>query len=164
MTGPSELGNTPALDDADPAAPEPSRTTLSQDLETTLAALHLGPTDAALAGLLRLYASELDGARAAERRAAQVARDVIRELGAESALHERVQALQMALARRTALDRIGARLQSALTDMLATRRARAGRGDAEPEDDTEDDADTGATVTPLGRLRLASGADGTGDP
>jgi len=124
---------------------------LSAALDASLAALDPDDRDGALAALLGLYARELDGAAAVAARAAKTAREVEREHGADSALYEQVQALQAALSRRQALDKIGARLHAGLVEMLGTPRARAG-GKSEDKP-----TGRGGSVSALTRLRLASG-------
>lgn len=159
MVEPDEAGTpdgVPALESG------PAR--LSDALETSLAAAGLQLVDQALAGLLRLYARELDGADAMAARARRLARDVTDELGPENALAERVAALEAGLAKRQAVDRIGQRLHAGLVEMLGTPRARAGKRPpgAEPDEDERtdksqqppDDADS-----PLGKLLMFGGGD-----
>lgn len=132
---------------------QPSRG-LAAALETSLAALQVDPVDEGLAALLRAYAREIDGAAIAEIRARELARTVLEESGGDptAALYERVHALELALTRRQALDRIGARLHAGLVEILGTPRARASSKPASPP------ADQPVRGT-LSRLRLASGAD-----
>lgn len=114
---------------------------LSGALETSLAALQVADTDRALAALLALYAREIDGADAMAARANRVARDVAAEHGRESALYEQVQALQAGLSKRTAIDRIGARLHAGLVEMLGTpksRGAKSGPGTVPADDEPVD--------------------------
>lgn len=136
------------------------RTRLLDALETSLAALDVADQDRALAALLADYARELDGASALEARARKVADDVAEQDGRDSALYERVQALQAALGKRQALDRIGARLHAGLVEMLGTPRARAGgKTPGQPAPAGQDDGTGGTPAGALGRLRLASGGD-----
>jgi len=125
-------------------------------LETSLAALQVQAVDEALAALLRAYARELDGAAIAEIRARELARTVLDESGGDptAALYERVRALELALTRRQALDRIGARLHAGLVEILGTPRARGGTKPA-----GQDELADAGKGTRLARLRLASGAD-----
>jgi hypothetical protein len=128
-------------------------------VETSLAALRPEDRDAALAELVRAYARELDGAAAAEARAHRLARVALEESGGDptAALYERCHALELHLARRQALDRIGSRLHAGLVELLGTPRARqAGR--AKGADDGPPLGNT-PKVTRLGELRLASGGD-----
>jgi RNA 3'-terminal phosphate cyclase len=91
-------------------------------------------------------AEELDSAAGAARRAASVAERVLKELGPESALYEEVEALRAKLAERTALDRIGARLQTSLDALGLTPKGRGGvRTPAKP------------SQTPLGQLSGPTG-------
>jgi hypothetical protein len=103
---------------------------LLEALEISLTAREGDPLDEALTALCRAYARDLDSAAAVEARAHRVAEDVMRECGTDSALYERVKALEGALTKRAALDRIGARYQAALVELLATPRARAGQSGA----------------------------------
>lgn len=139
------------------------RTRLLDALNASLEAIQVDDQDQALAALLADYARELDGAAAMEARARKLAEDVIEREGKDSALHERVQALQAALTRRQALDRIGARFHGALVEMLGTPRARAGgKTSGQPAPAGQPGAPAGQDGTPagaLGKLRLASGGD-----
>lgn len=132
------------------------RVRLSDALTESLTALDVAPQDQALAALLADYARELDGAAALEARARRTAEDVAEELGSDSALYERVQALQAALSRRTALDRIGARLHAGLVEMLGTPRSRAGKPGSAGADAVGQE---GKAPGRLGELYLASGGD-----
>jgi hypothetical protein len=126
------------------------RTRLVDALATSVQALDPADQDMALVALLMDYARELDSAAALEARARKIADDVMDQEGPDSALHERVAALQAALSRRQALDRIGARFHAGLVEMLGTPRARAGgKAPGQPAPD----AAGGALV----KLRLASG-------
>jgi len=136
--------------------PRPAPVRLVDDLERALAARDLADEDAGLAGLLRLYARELDGAAAQAARARRVAEDAYRT-DPDSALYERVQDLERALSRRQALERIGARFHSGLVELLGTPRAR-GAGKRPPAD--PEPADVGQAPGRLGELYLASGGDG----
>lgn len=122
---------------------------LSAALETSLAALDVQPRDQALAALLAAYARELDGADALAARARKVAEDVRRE-APDSALDERVAALEAAVSKRSALVQLGARFHAGLAEILGTPKAR-GVGKAPPEPKAP------AVGSPLARLRLASG-------
>jgi hypothetical protein len=134
-------------------------------LETSLAALELTPPDEALAALLRAYARELDGAAAAEIRARELARTVLDESGGDptAALYERVRALELALTRRQALERIGARYHAGLVEILGTPRARGTKpaGSPAPAGPVSDpvEAEPTGPAGSLTRLRLASGDD-----
>jgi hypothetical protein len=144
------------LDDAEPTpagVPALGGERLSAALDASLAALDPDARDGALAALLGLYARELDGSAAVAARAARVAREVADAHGRESALYEQVQALQAALSRRQALDRIGARLHAGLVEMLGTPRAR---GTGKPAAPPAEDTGTGGALV---KLRLASGAE-----
>jgi|GEM_PF-3299868 len=139
-------------EDGTPAGvPALHRDPLGDALRTSLTALEPGDQDQAMAALLALYAHELDGAAATAARAARVAREVAREHGQESALYEQVQALQAALSRRQALDRIGARFHAGLVEMLGTPRARSAGKAGAPS------SGSGGNGSPLAKLRLASG-------
>jgi hypothetical protein len=133
-------------------------------LETSLAALELAPVDEALAALLRAYARELDGAAAAEIRARELARTVLEESGGDptAALYERVHALELALTRRQALERIGARYRDGLVEILGTPRARGAKSASTPGAGDGAAQPAGPPTGPAGsltRLRLASGDD-----
>lgn len=126
--------------------------TLTEAVAATLAALaeadpeRVAGLDAAACALALRFAEEIDGARAAQRRAEALTEQVRTEHGSDSALYERVDALARALNARAALDRIGARLQTALEALRATPKAR-GVTAGSPT------ASTGA----LGALRAVSG-------
>jgi hypothetical protein len=95
--------------------------------------------------LAQLVAEQIDRAGAIARSASKLARDTAAELGTDSALHERVQALRAKVGERDAVDRLGARLLAVLVELGATPRSRA-----------KDGAPTGPAapvVTALGRLR-----------
>ena len=130
---------------------------LSAAVEATLAALQLADRDAALAELLRAYARELDGAAAAEARAHRLAAVALEESGGDptAALYERCRALELHLAKRQALDRIGSRLHAGLAEILGTPRSRS-VGKAAPADPPLGNT---PKVGRLGELRLASGGD-----
>ena len=103
------------------------RTTLADAVRTTIASLD--PTaregiDAGACALAVLLAEEIDGAGRVARHLAGVARAVREEFGLESALYEEVQALTAKLAERTALERLGARLQASLESLCAVPKAR----------------------------------------
>lgn len=127
-------------------------------VESSLDALDPDARDAALGALALAYARELDGAAAAEGKAHRLAAVALEESGGDptAALYERCRALELQLAKRVALDRIGARLQSALVELLGTPRARGtgrrGRDEAPPLNNTP-------PVGRLGALRLASGGN-----
>lgn len=145
----------PDQDDTPTGVPALGGDRLSAALDASLAALKPEAQDGALAALLGLYARELDGASAVAARAARVAREVAEEHGRESALFERVTALEAALSRRQAIDRIGARFHAGLVEMLGTPRARGGKTGSAPAAD----ADRPRPTSPLVKLRLASGGD-----
>jgi hypothetical protein len=108
-------------------APRPFRrlrTKLADAVELSLAALDVQDRDQALAALLLDYARELDGATALEARTRKVAADVYQD-DPDGALYERVQALEAALGKRQALERIGARLHAGLAEILGTPKSRS---------------------------------------
>lgn len=123
------------------------RTRLVDALETSLAALDVEDRDQALAALLLDYARELDGATAVEARARKLAAEVYQD-DPDGALYERVQALEAALGKRQALERLGARLHAGLAEILGTPKSRGAKS-ASP-------APTGAGGT-LHRLRADVG-------
>lgn len=99
--------------------------TLLGSVEDTLDALDLDDQDKAAAELARLYARHIDGAAAASARADKALRLVEGE--GDEVLIEMVQALKARVNEGTTLDRLGARLQTALVELQATPKSRGGK-------------------------------------
>jgi hypothetical protein len=119
------------------------------ELNKTVAALSPADLDAAQVEILRAYAREIDGAKAAEAKARKLAEQVAREHGTDSALYERVSELAAQLTYRGALATFGKALQAGLVQARATRKSRpAGDGP---------DAAARAAESPLGKLRVHQG-------
>lgn len=100
---------------------------MTDAVQTTIESLDTEQRDTVWAGACALaacFAEELDGARAAAARADRVVYLAGVEHGEDSALYEEVQALRAKLAERTALDRIGARLQASLDSLCAVPKGR----------------------------------------
>lgn len=102
--------------------------TLRDSVDVSVGALVLSEDEtrvaSALVDLALRYAAEIDGADAMYRRAAKLAADVVRLQGPDSALYERVTALEAAVSHRAALVTLGKSLHAALTDLQATPKQR----------------------------------------
>jgi hypothetical protein len=124
---------------------ESSPADLSPAVATTLAALALPPSDAALAALVTAYAREID---ASFRRAERFERLLDRiERADDPDAYEALVIARGLLSSRAALDKIGARIQTGLDALRATPRARPVAPPRAPD------------TSPLGRLRLAAGTE-----
>lgn len=113
--------------------------------ETTLAALQLPDTDAALAALVRLYAAELDRAEERGRTFDRLFDKLSRR--ADPDVYEALSVARSMLSARTTLDRLGGRLHAGLAELRATPRSRPMLAPHAP------------TASPLGKLRLAAGTE-----
>jgi hypothetical protein len=113
--------------------------------ETTLAALQLPDSDAALAALVRLYAAELDRAEERGRQLDVVLGKLSRQR--EPDAYEALSIARSMLSARNTLDRLGGRLHAGLAELRATPRSRPMLAPHAP------------TASPLGRLRLAAGTE-----
>lgn len=119
--------------------------TLAPAVATSLAALDLPPSDAALAALVSAYAHEID---ASVSRAARFDRLLDRiERADDPDAYEALIIARGLLSSRAALDKIGSRLQVGLDALRATPRARPMAPPRAPD------------TSPLGRLRLAAGTE-----
>lgn len=119
--------------------------TLGPAVTTTLAALDLPPSDAALAALVSAYAHEIDGAVSRAARFDRLLDKIERE--DEPDAYEALMIARGLLSSRAALDKIGSRLQVGLDALRATPRARPMAPPRAPD------------ASPLGRLRLAAGTE-----
>ena len=119
--------------------------TLAPAVTTTLAALDLPPSDAALAALVSAYAHEIDSSFARAERFERLLDRIEREDNPDA--YEALIIARGLLSARAALDRIGSRLQVGLDALRATPRARPLAPPRAPD------------TSPLGRLRLAAGTD-----
>lgn len=119
--------------------------TIGPAVATSLAALDLPPSDAALAALVRLYARQLDAAEARDARWERLL-DKIERADDPDAYEALIIARGM-LSTRATCDKIGSRLQIGLDALRATPRARPLAPPRAPD------------TSPLGRLRLAAGTE-----
>jgi hypothetical protein len=113
--------------------------------ETTLAALQLPDSDAALAALVRLYAAELDRAEERGRAFDKLFERLSRQR--EPDAYEALSIARSMLSARNTLDRLGGRLHAGLAELRATPRSRPMLAPHAP------------TASPLGKLRLAAGTE-----
>lgn len=123
------------------AGPSP----IAPAVTTSLAALDLPPSDAALAALVSAYAHEIDASFARAERFERLLDKVEREDNPDA--YEALIIARGLLSARAALDKIGSRLQVGLDALRATPRARPLAPPRAPD------------TSPLGRLRLAAGTD-----
>lgn len=123
------------------AGPSP----IAPAVATSLAALDLPPSDAALAALVSAYAHEIDASFARAERFERLLDKVEREDNPDA--YEALIIARGLLSARAALDKIGSRLQVGLDALRATPRARPMAPPRAPD------------TSPLGRLRLAAGTD-----
>jgi hypothetical protein len=112
---------------------------------TTLDALDLPPSDAALAQLVRSFARTLDLAEQREARFERLLDKIEREDSPDA--YEALIIARGLLSARAALDRIGSRIQVGLDALRATPRARPVAPPRAPD------------TSSLGRLRLAAGTE-----
>lgn len=117
---------------------------MSAAVSASLAALDLPPTDAALAQLCRQHAAEIDATAERMARFDRLIERLSRSDDAES--YDALQVARGMLGARATLDRLGARLQTALDALRATPRARPMPPPRVPD------------TSSLGRLRLAAGS------
>ena len=95
---------------------------LPDAVEQTVSALPEDAADAALIALTRAYARELDTAAIVARKAEKAYREAVKT--GDAALIELVESLRAKVSERAALDRIGFRLHSALSELRATPKSR----------------------------------------
>lgn len=119
--------------------------TLGPAVTTTLAALDLPPSDAALAALVSAYAHEIDASHRRAERFERMLDRIDREDSPDA--YEALIIARGLLSSRAALDKIGSRLQVGLDALRATPRARPMAPPRAPD------------ASPLGRLRLAAGTE-----
>lgn len=124
---------------------------LTEAVRTSVGQLHDGdgpqPADEALVELLVMLARELDGAAAVARLAERALADARREFPEDPVLQESIAMLRAKLSERMALDRLSARVFSALTDLGLTPKVR---GTAVPRP-------MAGPVGPMERMRLLRG-------
>lgn len=121
---------------------------LVEAVRTSVGQLHDGDgpqaEDEALVAVLVMLARELDGAAAVSRHADRALADAQDRFPDDPALAERIALLRAKLAERTALDRLSARVFTALGDLGLTPKVR---GTAVPKP-------ANGPVGPLARMRL----------
>lgn len=118
---------------------------VTEAVTTTLGALDLPASDAAIAALTIAYAAELDAAAERERRLDRVLDRLSRS--DEPDIFEALSIARGLLGVRATLDKLGGRLQTGLDSLRATPRARPVAPPRAP------------AGSPLGRLRIAAGTD-----
>lgn len=128
----------------------PAPDAITAAVATTVAALDLPPTDAALAALVGAYAAELDAAALRAARLDRLLAHLARRDDPE--VYDALVVARGLLTVSATLDRIGARLQTGLDALRATPRSRPAALTPAP------------TGSALGRLRLAAGTDVTDTP
>lgn len=94
------------------------------EVNATLAALSLDPSDAAAQELCRTYARELDGAAAVRARADRAVKEA--RLRGDDEHTVEVDALRAKLSERAALVQVGKLLHLLLAELQATPKARGG--------------------------------------